>query len=67
MTTSQAQYLVDEAGKRTAVLLPLKEYQRLLEDMRDLAVVAERRNEDSIGIDEMRRWLRSNGHVPASD
>ena len=35
-------FVVDENGKRTAVVLPIGEYERLLED---LAVIAQRRNE----------------------
>lgn len=41
------QYLVDEAGRRTAVVLPIKEYQQMLEDLEDLALMAERRDEPS--------------------
>jgi hypothetical protein len=39
------QYLTDEHGKRTAVVLPISEYEKLLQDLEDLAVVAERRSE----------------------
>ena len=39
------QYLTDEHGERTAVVLPISEYEKLLQDLEDLAVVAERRNE----------------------
>ena len=42
------QYLTDENGERTAVVLPLTDYERLLEDLDDLAVVAERRDEPVI-------------------
>lgn len=41
------QYLVDEAGRRTAVVLPIEEYQQLLEDLEDLALIAERKDEPS--------------------
>lgn len=37
------QYVVDPQGQRTSVLLPITEYETLLEDLGDLAVVAERR------------------------
>jgi PHD/YefM family antitoxin component YafN of YafNO toxin-antitoxin module len=40
---AQAQYVIDDKGKQTAVLLSLKEYQKLIEDLHDLAVVAERK------------------------
>jgi hypothetical protein len=39
------QYLTDEHGDRTAVVLPISDYEKLLEDLEDLAVVAERRDE----------------------
>lgn len=33
---SQEQYIVDEKGKKTAVVLPIGEYENLLEDLQDL-------------------------------
>jgi hypothetical protein len=35
---SQAQYLIDDTGTKTGVLLSIKEYEKLLEDLHDLAV-----------------------------
>jgi hypothetical protein len=55
------QHLVDIDGNKTAVLLSLKQYQRLLEDLHDLAVVAERREEQPISLEEMRRRLQADG------
>ena len=51
------QYVVDRDGKRTAVILPIEQYERLLEDLHDLAVVAERRHEEPISLAEMKRQL----------
>ena len=39
------QYLTDEDGKKTAVVLPMTEYEKLLEDLDDLRAIAERREE----------------------
>lgn len=58
---SQEQYVVDPRGKKTAVVLPIKQYERLMEDLHDLAVVAERRDEKSIGLMAMKRRLKKNG------
>jgi len=55
--------LVDEKGKRSAVLLPMKDYQRLLEDLHDLAVVAERRDEAPVDLAEIKRRLRRRAPV----
>ena len=57
----QEQYVVDANGNETAVVLSLKRYQELMEDLHDLAVVAERRSEPSIGLDEMKRRLKKDG------
>ena len=45
------QYLTDKHGDRTAVVLPIGDYEKLLEDLDDLAVVAERRDEPGISHD----------------
>lgn len=42
---SQAQYIIDEQGEKISVILPIADYQELLDDLEDLAAVAERRNE----------------------
>jgi hypothetical protein len=46
--SSALQYLTDEHGAKTAVVLPIADYDKLLEDLEDLAVVAERRGEPTI-------------------
>ena len=38
-------YLTDEKVRKTAVVLPMKEYEELLEDLEDLAIIAERKDE----------------------
>jgi PHD/YefM family antitoxin component YafN of YafNO toxin-antitoxin module len=58
---AQEQYVVDPNGKKTAVILSLKRYRELMEDLHDLAVVAERRDEQPIGFDEMKRRLEKDG------
>ncbi len=57
----QEQYVVDPKGKKTAVLLSLKRYQDLMEDLYDLVRVAERRSERAISLDEMKRRLKKDG------
>ena len=63
MAKAREHYIVDENGKRTAVVMPIKEFQRLLEDLHDLTVVAERRDEPTISLDELRRRLRADGLI----
>ena len=61
MSTVQEKFLIDSKGKKTGVVLSLRRYRKLIEDLHDLAVVAERRSEPAISFDEMRRRLKKNG------
>ena len=61
MKTEHERYIVDDNGSRTAVILPVERYEHLMEDLHDLAVVAERREEKTIDMEEMKRHLRENG------
>jgi len=58
---AQEQFVVDTNGRKTGVILSLKRYQELMEDLHDLAVVAERRAERPISLEEMKRRLRKDG------
>ena len=58
MTAIEEQYVVDGDGKRTAIILPIEQYERLLEDLHDLVVIVERREEEPISLAEMKRRLR---------
>ncbi len=57
----QAQFITDESGKKTAVILPIEEFEELLEDLNDLAVMAERREESAISFEEVKTRLKQDG------
>ena len=57
MRKFQEQYIVDEKGQKTAVILPVEEYEELLEDIHDLAIIAERRDEPAITFEELKKKL----------
>lgn len=57
MSTS-LQYLTNEEGKKTAVIVPWEDYIRFMEDMEDLAAVADRREEPRIPHDQFLADLR---------
>ena len=56
-----AQFLTDETGKRTAVLLPISDYENLLEDLGDLAAIAERRKEPTIPHEQFLEEMKRDG------
>lgn len=61
MEMVQEQYITDTKGKKLSVILSLERYQRLMENLHDLAIVAERRKEQPISFDEMKRRLKKDG------
>jgi PHD/YefM family antitoxin component YafN of YafNO toxin-antitoxin module len=63
MERSQKLFIVDEKGKKTAVVLSLDEYEELLEDIHDLAIIAERRDEPTVSFDELKKRLKTDGLI----
>ena len=61
MSRKAPQFVVDPAGKKKAVLLPVKEYESLMEDLHDLMVVAERRDEPLLTMAEVKKKLKADG------
>jgi prevent-host-death family protein len=57
------QYLTNKSGEKTAVVLPLSDYEKLMEDLEDLAVVAERRDEPIISHEQFKAELKRDGHL----
>ena len=57
---------MDEHGREESVLLPVKEYEELLEDLQDLALMAERNEEPTEPLDGIKKRLekkwRSTGY-----
>ena len=58
-TIPRPRYGTDSHGKRTGVVRSLKRYSRVMEDLYDLAVVAERRPEKAVSADDMRKRLQN--------
>src|SRR2546423_5866161 len=50
---SEIQYVTNQDGKKIAVIVPIEEFVALLEDIEDLAAVAERRDEPSVSHGEL--------------
>ncbi len=61
--TNRQQYIVDRKGKKMGVILPLAEYEQMLEDLHDLAVVAERSKEKPVRMEQVKRRLKQHGLV----
>jgi hypothetical protein len=63
MKPALKQFVTDSEGNKKAVIIPLKEYEKLMEDMHDLAIIAERRDEKPISFEELKRRLKRIGKL----
>ncbi|MDH5721584.1 MAG: hypothetical protein OEZ13_13335 [Spirochaetia bacterium] len=55
------QYITDDEGKKKSVILNIKDFEELIEDIEDLAIIAERKNEPTISHDTVIKDLKNNG------
>ena len=57
------QYVTDERGRKRSVILPISKFQELIDDIEDLAAVAERRDEPTMSHEEFLAELRGDGLI----
>lgn len=55
------QYILNDKGDKTGVILPVEEFEELIEDLGDLALLAERRDEPTKSHDEVISSLKKDG------
>jgi len=65
------QYVTTDKGDKTAVVVPIREFEELMayleelaEDLDDLAMVAEQRGEPTIAHDQLVAELKRDGLLP---
>lgn len=59
----EVQYVTDQTGAKTAVLMPIAEFEELMEDIEDLAAVAERREEPTVSHEDLLVELKRDGLI----
>ena len=57
----QIEYVTNRAGEKTAVIVPIDNFEELMEDIEDLAAVAERREEPVITHEQLLNKLKQDG------
>jgi len=60
----QVNYITNKTGEKTAVILPIKDFEKLLEDLEDLVTIAERRDEPALSHKEVIAKLKRDGLLP---
>jgi len=61
--TLHPKYITDESGKKTEIVLSLETFNQLIEDLEDLAVIAERRDESVTTQEDFIDELKSDGLI----
>ncbi len=57
------EFLVDEKGHKKSVLMSYKTYVELMEDIADLQVIAQRRDEKPVPLEDVLKELEDAGRV----
>jgi len=63
MDNIKKEFITDSKGNKKAVIIPMEEYSKLLEDLEDLAAIAERRKEPTRSMDELLKELKEDGLI----
>lgn len=57
------QYLTNQQGEQTAVVLPINEFTELMEDFEDLIAVAARKDEPTVSHEDLLKELANDGLI----
>jgi len=60
-TLKKEKFITDNKGRKKAVIIDIKLYQELLEDLEDLRLLAERRDEATSSLREVEERLKASG------
>ena len=61
--TKAEEYIVDKKGRKKSVILDIKEYEELLEDIESLALIADTKDEPKRSFEEIKKRLKANGRL----
>jgi prevent-host-death family protein len=61
--SEKERFIVDKKGKRKAVVLDIEDYEKILEDLEDLRIIAERKSEPAFSLDEVKKRLKKHALI----
>lgn len=57
------QFIINGKGEKTSVILSIREYESLVEDVQDLRVFEDRKNESTVSFEDFDKQMRANGKI----
>lgn len=55
------QYITNDNGEKVSIIISMQEFESMLEDIEDLAIIAERKNEKTTSHEDFLKELRADG------
>ena len=56
-------YITDEKGRKTDIVINLEEHQELVEDILDVLLIEDRKNENSVSLEDFVTELKNEGKL----
>lgn len=60
-TLRKEKFVTDNKGRKKAVILDIKLYREMLEDLEDLRLLAERKDEATSSLEEVKKRIKARG------
>ncbi len=60
-TLRKERYITDDKGRKKAVIVDIRRYREMLEDLEDLRLLAERKDEAASSLQEVEERLKARG------
>jgi PHD/YefM family antitoxin component YafN of YafNO toxin-antitoxin module len=60
----KTQFVTNLRGRKIAAVIPIKEYEQLMEDLHDRQIIAQRRNDERVPFEEVKKQLIADGILP---
>ncbi len=57
------QYITNDKNERVSVIIPINEFEQMIEDFEDLQIVAQRKDEESISHQDILKELKQDGII----
>ncbi|MFP4470003.1 MAG: hypothetical protein ACLFPE_04935 [Bacteroidales bacterium] len=55
------EYITDESGNKKALIIPIREFEDIIEDIEDIITAYQRKDEKKVSIEEVKKNLQSKG------
>ena len=55
------EYITDESGNKKALIIPIREFEDIIEDIEDIITAYQRKDEKKVSLEKVKKNLKSKG------